>query len=71
MIKRFALVVSDPERGGLLVVENVIVATQEFVDSAPSEWADQWDHVVDVTDKACDMGWIYNRTLRSFSPEGG
>ena len=54
---------------GSLIVYDVIVATQQFIDTAPAEWKDQWAYIIDVdADPQVSAGWVYDPGSGSFYP---
>jgi hypothetical protein len=50
------------------IVFDVIVATQQFIDTAPAEWKDQWSYIVNVDGVQCGSGWVYDPNTGSFYP---
>lgn len=62
-MSNFALI---PQR--TTIVFDVIVATQQFVDTAPSDWKDQWSYIVNVDGVQCGPGWVYDPGSGSFYP---
>ena len=62
-VSNFALV---PQ--GSLIVSDVVVATQQFIDSAPSSWKDQWSHIVNVDGITVGPDWVYDPGSGSFYP---
>ena len=53
---------------GSLIVFDVIVATQQFIDTAPASWKDQWAYIVNVDAVQCGPEWIYDPGSGSFYP---
>jgi hypothetical protein len=53
---------------GTTVVSNVIVATQQFIDSAPTEWKAQWAYIIEVDNVPCGPEWVYDPGSGSFYP---
>lgn len=61
-MSNFALIPSSK------IVFDVIVATQDFIDSAPAEWKDQWAWIVNVDGVVCGPTWVYDPASGSFYP---
>jgi hypothetical protein len=53
---------------GTTIVYDVIVATQQFIDTAPAAWKDQWSYIVNVDGVQCGPGWVYDPNTGSFYP---
>lgn len=53
---------------GTTIVYDVIVATQQFIDTAPAEWKNQWSYIVNVDGVQCGPGWVYDPNTGSFYP---
>ena len=53
---------------GSLIVYDVIVATQQFIDNAPASWKDQWEYIVNVDGVQCGPDWAYDPGSGSFYP---
>lgn len=53
---------------GSLIVYDVIVATQQFIDTAPASWKDQWAYIVNVDGVQCGSDWVYDPGSGSFYP---
>lgn len=53
---------------GSQIVFDVIVATQAFVDGAPSDWKNQWAYIVNVDGVTVSSGWVYDPGSGSFYP---
>jgi hypothetical protein len=53
---------------GCAVVQDVTNIVVNMIVADPSDPPPEGCFLVDITDKACDIGWIYDPVTQTFSP---